>query len=57
MVLFTKTYEEKHRGVELLCDTCNKFPELNTDTWYYRSNLFDKYPSMWLCNTCKESMT
>ena len=53
---FTIRTEERYRGAELLCDTCNQFPDPTKGTWYYRSNIKDRYPSMWICNTCKESM-
>ena len=56
MKIFTKRVDEQFRGVELLCDTCNNYPDPTKDTWYWRMNRSDKYPSLWICNTCKESM-
>ena len=57
MMHFTITHEEKHTGMEFCCDTCNKrCISVNESWWYVRYNIFDKHPSMWICNDCKEEM-
>tara|TARA_Y100001963_G_scaffold122888_1_gene172498 strand:- start:170 stop:355 length:186 start_codon:yes stop_codon:yes gene_type:complete len=46
------------RGMEMLCDWCNKSAIDNpVGLWYYqRYNIFDEYPSNWVCHECKESV-
>ena len=62
-MFFTITHYEKHTGAEFCCDTCNKrYIETLRDGvidgpwWYVRYNLTDEYPSLWICNNCKEGM-
>ena len=53
---FTHTLDEEHLGVELCCDTCNKLAKDKHLWWYVRYNASDEYPSLWICNKCKEDL-
>ena len=47
---------ERHRGVELLCDVCNDLLQ-SPEIWYYRTFPEDDYPSMAVCSTCAGKMS
>ena len=42
---------ERHRGLEMLCDACNQI--LDIDTWYLRDPPTAEYPSYAVCGDCK----
>ena len=47
---------EKHRGVELLCDLCNDLLQ-SPEIWYFRSVPEDEYASMAVCTYCAAKWT
>jgi hypothetical protein len=53
---FTHCEDEKHLGVELLCDICNDALE-RPEIWYYRCVPEDDYPHMAVCTYCAAKMT
>ena len=58
---FTLTKDEEFMGAEMCCDLCNKLAKAHTrligNTWFYvRYNVTDLFPSLWICNDCKEEL-
>ena len=55
-IFFTHCEDERHLGVELLCDICND-PLQRPEIWYYRDVPDDQYPHMAVCTTCAMDMS
>ena len=58
---FTRTRNEQYPGMEFCCDLCNRKAEghprgIGNHWWYARYNEKDQFPSLWICDTCKESV-
>ena len=58
---FTRTRDEENYGAEICCDICNKLANqhprwVGNNWWYVRYNIFDVFPSMWICKECKEEL-
>jgi hypothetical protein len=53
---FTPWFREQYRGVELVCDWCNKGADDSGFWWYQRYSVDDQYPSNWVCNECKDDV-
>jgi len=50
--LFTFYSNEKHRGMEMFCDMCNR----QWPRWYYRISKKDEYPYACICESCKDEI-